>query len=66
MEIYSGNRLYPSELFTYHTGAGINNEGRHVLYLSLQIYPVRYNPIDNKLVYVEDVNITISYNPSRF
>ncbi|MCD6468214.1 MAG: hypothetical protein J7L32_02755 [Thermoplasmata archaeon] len=61
IEIYENNRFYPPTLFSYHTGAGMDSEGNHVLYLSLQIYPVRYNPVRNVLRYTQRVDVSISY-----
>ena len=37
IEIYENNRFYPPTLFSYHTGAGMDSEGNHVLYLSADI-----------------------------
>lgn len=59
--IYENNRFYPSELFSYHTGVGVDAEGNHVLFLSLRIYPVRYNPVENLLEYTERVEVSVYY-----
>ena len=59
-KVYSSNELYPSSNYSYNTVAGLNGE-EHVIYLSVQCYPVRYSPAQNMIYYSEDVDISVTY-----
>ena len=52
--------LYPSERFTYNLGAGIENES-HVVYLTLQCYPVQYQKADQTILFSRQATVTVSY-----
>jgi len=54
--------LYPEKPFDYHLGAGVSNE-QHVIYLTIQYYPISYKPIENTIQYSKETQITISYQP---
>ena len=41
--------------------SGLDENNQHVSFLTLRIYPVRYNPFENKLVYIENIAFTFSY-----
>ncbi len=58
---YSDIDVYPENHFTYKTGAGLKGE-EHVIYLSVQMYPVQYIPKENTIYYTESASIDISYN----
>jgi len=64
-KIYSENELYPKSWYTYSLGVGINNN-KNVLFLRIHIYPVRYNPVDNRIYYINDVDIKISYEEKEY
>ena len=63
-EIYEHDELYPSDWVSYHTSGGLHN-GEHVTFLSLHIYPVRYSPKNNVLLFIKDASITIDYRLPR-
>ena len=58
---YSSSELYPDTWYGYTTGAGLNKDNDHVLFLSIHIYPARYIPYKNILQYVEQVKLSITY-----
>jgi len=58
--VYKSAELYPSSSYFYTTGVGIDGE-RHVVYLSVRCYPVRYSPRQNKIFYSENIDINITY-----
>lgn len=60
-QIYEDNKYYPSECFSYKKGAGINENGDHVLFLSVSVSPTRYLPKEDKLNYISDFELDISY-----
>ncbi len=59
--IYSSKSPYPNEWYSVITGAGLNNKNEHVLFLSFQLYPVHYVPLENNLVYSEYFEVEILY-----
>ena len=68
-EVYEMNTYYPEKQWKYNIGVGLQNL-EHVVYLSIQIYPVRYNPKESIISYVDCAEIKITYdlpnNPAVF
>ena len=68
-EIYSSEKLYPELTYNYRTTTGLN-KGEHVVFLTVQCYPVRYSPAENTLYYSDTVKISVTYeepsNPITF
>jgi len=58
--VYGSSELYPAEWLRWHTGAGLH-DGKHVTFLTLQAFPVRYAPAENMMHYVEDIEVEVSY-----
>lgn len=63
-DVYSSFTPYPNTWYSYNMGRGLNR-GERVLFLSLDIYPVRYIPGQNTIQYVKNAEITIRYKPSE-
>ncbi len=64
-EIYSKDEFYPNEWYDYSIGMGIK-DGKHVVFLNIYLYPVRYNAIRNEVLYAKDFDISIDYKlPSQ-
>ena len=60
LKTYSDIDIYPEHRYGYRTGAGLLNE-QHVIYLTVDIYPVEYHPKENAIYYSTSVDIDISY-----
>ncbi|KAA0004029.1 MAG: hypothetical protein FE048_00175 [Thermoplasmata archaeon] len=60
--IYESNEAYPSDWITYNIGAGIQN-GKHVVFLSIHAFPARYIPASNELLYTNEMEIKVTYEP---
>ena len=58
--IYESNELYPVKSFSYRVGAGIKGNKR-VVFLKIDLFPVRYSPGQNLLYYSKSANIQVSY-----
>jgi hypothetical protein len=58
--IYDSNDPYPSDWVLNHTGGGLW-ESNHTTFLGVRVYPVRYIPLDNKLMFIENISVNISY-----
>jgi len=63
-DVYQGSNLYPTKLFTYDVTCGINEYGDHVTFVTIHLYPVRYQPALNKLQLLQDADIHVSYQDS--
>ena len=65
--VYNSEEFYPTTWFTYDVGSGLN-DGKHVVFLTVNFYPIRYSPLNNKIIYVSNGELKISYrepsNPS--
>jgi len=68
-EVYLSNDIYPYDSFTYKTVIGLDGT-EHVVFLSVQCYPIRYSPAQNNLYFSKNVKILIEYekpiNPITF
>ncbi len=62
--VYSGASFYPSSRLQYQVGAGLQGN-THVILLSLQYYPVVYQPQQQSLVFTPSMRITITYEPPQ-
>ena len=60
--IYNADELFPDNWFSYSTGGGLDENSEHKTFLTIQVYPVRYNPMRDTLSYVEDIDLTITYD----
>ena len=64
--IYKSNELYPHAWNSYHTGCGLNSEGKHVTHLTINIFPLRYSPATGKIIIADKFDIKITYkNPKN-
>jgi len=61
---YSDINIYPEEQYTYRKGAGLSN-GKHVIFLSVKIYPVQYLPNLNMISYSKNMEINIKFSEPK-
>jgi len=59
--IYSSDDLYPHSWIGYHTGCGLNKDGKRVTFVTINIFPVRYKPFSNEIITTKNIDIQISY-----
>jgi len=59
---YSDIEIYPTQRYSYRAGAGIEN-GEHVIFLTVNINPIRYKPSENLVYYSNDATIKVVYEP---
>ena len=64
-DIYESSDYYPSEWFSYKKGAGINEDGDHVLFLSVDVHPIRYLSKQDKIEYITSADIQISFEKPK-
>jgi hypothetical protein len=58
--IYESDEPYPPDWVFNHTGGGLS-QGKHTTFLSVRVYPVRYLPKDDKLLFIQNITVNISY-----
>jgi hypothetical protein len=59
-EIYEYADLYPSDSYKITTGGGIKDD-KHVIYLAVHCYPIRYSYIEKSVYYSVGVDIKVNY-----
>lgn len=59
-EIYTANVLYPTTTYSVQTSVGVE-DGEHVVFISVHCYPIRYHPVDNRIMYSDQVDISVEY-----
>ncbi len=52
--------IYPREWFSYRLGSGIYR-GERTVFVNIELYPVRYNLVENKVIVARSMSITIKY-----
>jgi hypothetical protein len=60
-EIYASNQLFPDAWYSYHLTGGLNKDNILTTFLTIQINPVRYNPIENRIRSLDSLTIDITY-----
>ncbi|KAA0001637.1 MAG: hypothetical protein FE048_05145 [Thermoplasmata archaeon] len=61
-DVYKSNNIYPENMYEWNAGVGIEN-GERIVFLSIQLYPIRYIPASNKLLYTDEIKIKVKYEP---
>jgi len=61
-KIYASDEPSPSNWYTISTGAGLNKDNEHLLFVSCHITPVRYLANAHLLQYISHINIQITYD----
>ena len=59
--IYESDNLFPDNWFSYSTGGGLNENNAHRTFLTIRVYPVRYNSAEDTIYYVKDLDLKITY-----
>ncbi|MEM2583414.1 MAG: C25 family cysteine peptidase [Candidatus Thermoplasmatota archaeon] len=59
-EIYSKDEFYPSSWYEYEIHAGIE-DGKRAIFLTIYLYPFRYNALRNEILHAKDFDIKIDY-----
>lgn len=57
---YGRTELYPDQWYTYDVGCGLNGR-EHVIFVKIICNLVRYSPADNRLEYLNGIDVKVSY-----
>ena len=60
-EIYSSNKFYPENWFSYKLVGGLNRDNEHTTFLTVQINPIRYNPFEDTIQSINFIKLEINY-----
>ena len=61
-QIYESNDMYPENWFDYSIKCGLNDFGEETTFVIVDIYPLRYQPLTDKIHTISNAEIQISYN----
>jgi len=59
--LYTANEYFPNEWNSYRLTGGLNSDNILKTFLTIQINPVRYNPIEHNIQAIDSINIQIIY-----
>lgn len=59
--VYEVDNIFPEKNYEYTIRCGLDENGYDVFYLIIDLFPIRYNPIQNKLIYVTNVDLFIDF-----
>jgi hypothetical protein len=60
-QIYQSSDPYPQERYRYNIGVGVNDEFKHVTFVTVHVYPVQYQPALQTITIAKTADIKISY-----
>lgn len=60
-KIYSSDQLFPATWYSYRLTGGLNKDNILTTFLTIQINPVRYNPVNNVIQSINGISLTITY-----
>jgi hypothetical protein len=63
--IYQSDEFYPNDWYKISTGGGLNCENQQKTFVTVQMFPVRYNPVANIVLYAKDMTINIQYQEPK-
>lgn len=61
LDVYASDEPYPASWYTMSSGAGLNSDNDHTLFVTIRITPVRYVPSSQSLLYSTHFTINIRY-----
>ena len=63
-KIYESRGLYPKNDYNYKLASGLK-DNKNIIYLIINLYPVRYSPNENILYYSKNANIKIDFEEPK-
>lgn len=61
LNIFTKNKLFPDNWYMYRLTGGLNKNNILKTFLTIQVNPVRYNPIQNIIQSIDSITIDITY-----
>ena len=63
--LYQSDTFYPDDWYKISTGGGLNSENKQKTFVTVQIFPARYNPVDNCVLYADEITVSIQYRKPK-
>ena len=63
IDIYSSGERYPATWYNEKITCGLKSNKERVTHISLYLYPIQYSPALNKIYYIKEAMLTITYDP---
>lgn len=63
---YTSDEMFPNDWYSYHIGVGLDENMEHKTLMTINTYPVRYNPVENTVSYPEDLSLEIKYEDPNY
>jgi hypothetical protein len=60
-EVYASTEYLPGSWFDFSTGGGLDATMEHAMFLNIRTFPARYSPATNTVQYMQEAQVTISY-----
>jgi len=60
-QVYAMKTPYPETWFTTSTGVGLNKYNKHVTFVTIHYYPIRYTPATGTLLIANNADISVTY-----
>ena len=60
-QIYTNDEIFPNKWMYYYSGTGINEDNARKTFLTIRVYPVRYNAKSDIIYYTDKIDIKIDY-----
>jgi hypothetical protein len=64
-KIYSSEKPYPNEWYSYKVKCGLNENNERTTKVIIDLYPVKYAPKLNKIITAENAEIKITYDSTK-
>ena len=64
-DIYTADQLYPESWYSYKLTGGLNKDNVETTFLTIQLNPVRYNPMKNTVQFVRSIKLDITYEEPK-
>jgi hypothetical protein len=60
-ELYATDQFFPNSWYTYRLTGGLNKQNILTTFLTIQVTPVRYNPMQNRLQSIDTITLDVTY-----
>ena len=64
-DVYNRDAYYPNDWYTITTGGGLNSDNEHVTFVTIESFPVRYNPMKDQIQYAQELIIEVNYQEPK-
>ena len=59
--IYQSDDYFPNNWYKISTGGGLNDANQQKTFINVQVFPIRYNPVRDRIDYASKIHLNIEY-----